>query len=63
MPQSKQNFIITTDKSTAEKFLAEGFHIVSQQGGHYTFLNNPPRNFSFEQFDKTKFAYTNILHV
>ena len=63
MPQSKQNFIITVDKSTAEKFLAVGFKLISKNGESYTFLNSAPKNFNFEQFDKTKFAYTNMLSI
>ena len=63
MPKSKQNFIMTVDKSTADRFLAAGFKLVSHNGDSYTFLNSTPKNFNFEQFDKTKFAYTNILCV
>lgn len=59
MPQSK--FIITTDESTARNFLAVGFKLISQNGGTYTFINQPPKNFSFEQVDSTRFAYTNVL--
>ncbi len=63
MSQSKQNFIITVDKSVADKLTAAGFQLVSENGGNYTFLSKPPKNFKFEQFDTTKFAYTNILSV
>ena len=61
MPQSKQNFIMTVDESTAKNFLAVGFKLLSHTGGVYLFLNRPPKNFNFEQFDKTKFTYTNML--
>lgn len=63
MSQSKQNFIITVDEAVADKFVAAGFQLVSQNGDSYVFLNNPPKNFRFEQVDKTKFAYTNILCI
>ena len=63
MPKSKQNFIMTVDKTTADKLAAAGFKLVSQNGDSYTFLNNPPKNFTFEQFDKTKFAYTTSVCV
>jgi hypothetical protein len=63
MPNSKQNFIMTFDESTAKKLIAVGFRIVSQKNGGYLFLNQPPTNFTFEQFDKTKFAYTNMLSI
>lgn len=59
MPQSK--FIITIDESTAKNLLAVGFKLVVQNGGKYTFLNQPPKNFNFEQLDKKNFSYTNVL--
>lgn len=61
MPQSKQNFIVTTDESAAKSLLAVGFKIISQNGGVYTFINQPPKNFNFEHFDVTKIHYTNML--
>ena len=63
MSQSKHKFIITADKVAADKLISAGFQLISQNGGSYTFLNSPPKNFKFEQFDTTKFAYTNILSV
>lgn len=59
MPQSK--FIMTMDESTAKNLLAVGFKLISQNGDSYTFLNQPPKTFNFDQLDRTKFAYTNIL--
>ena len=56
-----QKFIITVDEITANKFIETGFKLVSQNGDSYTFLNQPPKHFNFEQFDRTKFAYTNVL--
>lgn len=63
MPKIEQKFIMTVDKCTADKFLASGFKLVSHQGEAYTFLNQPPKNFVFEQFDGTKFCYTNMLSI
>lgn len=59
----KQNFIKTTDKETADKFILCGFQLVSHTGNMYTFLNQAPNNFSFEEVDKNKYAYSNILSV
>ena len=59
MPESK--FIMTMDESTAKSILAVGFKLISQNGGIYTFLNQPPKNFNFEHFDSTKIKYTNML--
>jgi len=57
----KQNFIKTTDKETADKLISLGFQLVSQSGNTYTFLNQTLKNFNFDEVDKTKMAYTNIL--
>lgn len=59
----KKNFITTTDKETAEKLLFEGFELVSQSGTAYTFLNQLPKNFTFDENDKKKMCYTNTLLV
>lgn len=61
MPQSK--FIMTMDESTAKNLAAAGFKLISKNGGAYTFINQPPKNFNFEQFDKTKVRYTNMLSI
>ena len=59
----KKNFIKTTDKETADKLISEGFQLVSQDNGVYTFLNQLPKNFSFDEVDRKKMAYTNMLNV
>lgn len=59
MPESK--FIMTMDKSAAEKFLAAGFKLISQGGGVYTFINESPKNFTFDSVCDTKYHFTNIL--
>lgn len=58
----KQNFIKTTDKETADKLISAGFQLVSQNGT-YTFLNQLPKNFNFNEVDTTKVAYSNILSM
>lgn len=59
----KQNFIKTTDKETADKLTLLGFQLVSHVGDMYTFLNHPPKNASFDEVDKKKYAYSNILSM
>lgn len=59
----KQNFIKTTDKSTAEKMISEGFKLVSQIGQVYTFLNDMPENFNFDVVDKKHIAYSNVFNI
>ena len=56
----KQNFIKTTYKETADKLIEEGFQLISQDGGVYTFLN-AVNNFNFENVDTKKIVYTNTL--
>lgn len=56
-----ENFIVTTDKYMAEKFISAGLRMISHKGDVYTFLNQPPENFNFENFDKTKFCFTNMF--
>ena len=60
---NKCNFIITRDKNTAENMILSGFQVVSHIGNVYTFLNQPPKNFSFAADDIGKVAYTNRLNV
>ena len=59
----KQNFIKTTDKETADKLISAGFQLVSQSGNVYIFLNQSPKNFNFDEIDKKKMVYTNILNM
>ena len=59
----KQNFIKTTDKSTAEKLISEGFKLVSQVGQVYTFLNDMPESFHLEEVDKKHIAYSNMISI
>lgn len=61
MPQKK--FIITQDQSVGSLLLANGFHLVSNVSGVYTFLNKIPEKFNFDSVDNTKIHYTNILHI
>ena len=59
----KQNFIKTTDESTAKKLLSEGFKLVSKYGNVYTFLNDVSENFHFEDIDRKHIAYSDILSI
>lgn len=57
-----KKFIITTDKSVADKLSAAGFVLVSEIGGTYTFMNNQT-NFNFADIGKGKIHHTNILNL
>lgn len=58
-----KKFIIVQDESTANKLIANGFQLVSQLNNTYTFMNQVPRHFNFDEVDKSKLAYTNILSL
>lgn len=57
------NFIKTTDTETANQLISCGFQLVSHIGNIYTFLNQPPKNFNFDNVDKKKVVYDNKLSL
>ena len=58
-----KKFILVQDDTTANKLVASGFQIVSKINNTYTFMNQVPQHFSFDEVDKSKLAYTNILSI
>ena len=58
-----KKFIIVQDEATANKLVASGFQIVSKVNNTYTFMNQVPQKFNFDEVDKSKLAYTNILSI
>lgn len=58
-----KKFIKTTDTETANKLIAFGFTLVSRIGNIYTFINETPKNFTFETVDVKKIVYDNILSL
>ena len=58
-----KKFIIVQDEFTANKLLSSGFQLVSKLNNTYTFMNQVPQYFSFDEVDKSKLAYTNILSL
>lgn len=58
-----KKFIIVQDEATALKLIASGFRLVSQLNNTYTFMNQVPQNFTFDEIDKSKLSYTNILSI
>ena len=57
---NSKKFIITKDPDVAKK-LATAFKQINKSNGTWVFLNELSASFSFEQLDKTKFYYTNVL--
>ena len=58
----KQNFIKTSDKSTADILLKLGFQQVDFSSSIYTFLNTEKMQFS-DDIDKSKIQYSNNLCI
>ena len=58
----KQNFIKTSDESTAETLRELNYQQVDFSNGIYTFLNTDKINFS-DDIDKSKIQYSNMLCV
>lgn len=58
-----KKFIIVQDETIAKKLIASGFQLVTQLNNTYTFMNQVPQNFSFDEIDKSKLAYSNILSI
>jgi len=59
----EKKFIVTKDGQVATKFIAAGLQLVSEIAGVYTFVNKIPKNFTFDEIDKTKYCFTNKLHL
>ncbi len=58
----KQNFIKTSDVSTAEILIELGFQQIDEQGSIYTFLNTNKLQFS-DDIDKSKIQYSNNICI
>ena len=59
----KKNFITTTDKEVADKLISVGFQLVSKSDVSYIFLNQSPKNFTFDEIDVKKICYTDIINI
>lgn len=60
MPQFKK-FIMTQDESIRNILIANGFSLLSDVCGTYTFANNNNIKFNFEEIDIKKLVYTDRL--
>ena len=54
-------FITTTDMETANKLEDEGFVLINEKNGTWTFLNDSSTKFS-RNIDKSKLTHTNTLY-
>ena len=60
---NNQKFIIVKDEATANKLIASGFQVVSHINSIYTFINQTPKHFNFDEVDAKKLVYTNMLMI
>ena len=60
---NNKKFIITKDEAIANKMIAHKFKLVSAAMGVYTFINDAPKNFSFDELDYKKIYFTNMLSI
>jgi hypothetical protein len=58
---NNEKFIIVQDVDIANQLIANGFNLVSNMNGTYTFMNMTPKHFNFENIDVKKLVYTNTL--
>jgi hypothetical protein len=58
---NSEKFIIVQDEAIANKLISNGFTLVSNRNGTYTFMNMIPQHFNFENIDVKKLVYTNTL--
>ena len=58
-----KQFIKVQDEEVAKKLSLLGFQLLSQNCGIYTFLNQPQKNLNFEETEKKKIVYTDILNI
>ena len=58
-----KKFIIVQDEATALKLIASGFRLVSQLNNTYTFMNQVPQNFTFDEIDKSKLEITSLRYL
>ena len=57
---NSKKFIITKDPEVAKQ-LAATFKQINNFNGTWVFLNEVSTSFNFEQLDRSKFTYTNVL--
>ena len=61
--KNKQKFIVTTSQAVANQLVASGVKMISNVNDTYVFINELPKNFSFDSIDTSVIAYTNILSL
>lgn len=60
---NSKKFIIVQSKSVADQLVANGFLLLSNSGGVYTFVNQTKENFNFSTVDTAKIHFTDKLYI
>lgn len=58
-----KKFIVAIDKVTADKLKAMGFKLANQIGSLYTFLNEEGKTINFDEIEKGKIYFTEMLGI
>ena len=58
----KFNFIRTSDDETMKLLISQGFKLMSNDGNIATFINDASK-MNFDNIDKSKLQYTNMLCI
>ena len=58
---NNKKFIVVQSESVANQLIANGFILLSNICGTYTFMNEEKENFNFSNIDVTKLYFTNKL--
>lgn len=56
-------FIITNDNKIADKLRLMGFIQIPSNDTNFIFMNNNTIKINFNNIDKTKICFSNILHI
>jgi hypothetical protein len=62
MIKSKK-FIVVQSESVANQLIANGFILLSNVCGTYTFINDKKENFNFSSIDSSKVVFTDRLCI
>lgn len=60
---NSKKFIVVQSESLANQLIANGFRLLSNVCGTYTFINDQRENFNFSNLDFTKIHFTDKLFI
>lgn len=60
---NNSKFIVVQDEATANMLIISGFQMISHINNMYTFINQAPKHFNFNEIDANKMVYTNMITI